>query len=273
MEDDMKPNSVCRVIIASFMLLGILACSGTFAAAFPTQTNPVPTETATLPPPPITPTPPVTLSSVSLHEENQNPTYEIKAQVPALDGNPEPRVINFNTAMLNLVNTEINKFKKDVSQLPPAAYGVSPGSFLDVTYALTLQRGDLWSLKFNFSGYFAGAAHPYHYSITVNYDLGQGRELTLSDLFLPNSGYLELISNRCTAELSKRDIGFTEFPHGTEPIPENYLDWNIATDGLMITFDEGEVAAYAAGPQTVVVPYSELQAITNPAGPLAGITP
>jgi hypothetical protein len=213
----------------------------------------------------------VTLSSVSLHEENQNPTYEIKAQVPTLDGNTEPRVINFNTAMLNLVNTEVNAFKKTVSELPPSS--VSPGSFLDVTYALTLQRGTLWSFKFNFSGYSAGAAHPYHYSITVNYELGEGRELTLSDLFLPNSNYLETISNHCTAELSKRNIGFETFPHGTEPILENYLDWNISTDGLTITFDEGEVAAYAAGPQTVVVPYSQLQAIINPAGPLAGITP
>ncbi|HMB22087.1 MAG TPA: RsiV family protein [Anaerolineales bacterium] len=269
----MRPNHFCRVIIASFMSFGILACSGTFAAAFPTQTGPAPTETVAAPPPPATPTPPVTLSSVSLHEENQNPTYEIKAQVPALDGNPDPRVINFNTAMMNFVNMEINKFRKDVSELAPAAYSVSPGSFLDVTYALTLQRSDLWSFKFNFSGYFAGAAHPYLYSLTVNYDLGQGRELTLSDLFLPNSNYLEAISNHCTAELNKRDIGFATFPHGAEPASENYLNWNITTDGLMITFDEGMVAAYAAGPQTVVVPYSELQAITNPAGPLAGINP
>jgi hypothetical protein len=56
------------------------------------------------------------------------------------------------------------------------------------------------------------------------------------------------------------------------PTPENYRNWNIATDGLMITFDEYQVAAYAAGPQTVVVPYSELQAVIDPASPLTGIT-
>lgn len=264
----MKSTSIFKLIIASFMLLSILACSGTFATAFPTETEPPPTATAS--PPPPTPTPGVILSSVSLHEENQNPAYEIKAQVPTLDGNTDARVVNFNTAMLNLVNTEINQFKKNVSELPPSS--VSPGSFLDVTYALTLQRDDLWSFKFNFSGYSAGAAHPYLYSITVNYDLAQGRELTLDDLFLPNSNYLEVISNICIAELSKRNIGFEAFSQGAAPTPENYRNWNITTDGLMITFDEYQVAAYAAGPQTVVIPYGDLQTVIDPAGPLAAVT-
>ncbi len=265
----MKPNGIYRLIMAGFMLFSLLACSGTFATAFPTQTNLAPTGTVPAPPSPVPPTPGVILSSVSLHEENQNPTYEIKAQVPTLDGNTDARVINFNTAMLNLVNTEVNKFKKNVSELPPSS--VSPGSFLDVTYALMLQHNDLWSFKFNFSGYSAGAAHPYLYSITVNYDLRQGKELALSDLFLANSNYLEVISKYCSAELGKRDIGFDAFAQGAAPTPENYRNWNVTADGLMITFDEYQVAAYAAGPQTVVVPYGELLAGIDPQGLLAGL--
>ncbi len=268
----MKPKNTRTWLTVSLVLpfLLILACSGTFTASFPTATMPAPTETATTLPPSATPTHPVTLSSVSLHEENQNPTYEIKAQVPTLDGNKDARVVNFNTAMLNLVNTEINKFKKDVSGLPPSS--VSPGSFLEVTYALTVQRGDLWSFKFSSSRYTAGAAHPALYSITVTYDLGQGRQLALSDLFRPNSNYLEVISKYCSADLSKRDIGFGALSQGAEPTPENYRNWNITTDGVMITFDEYQVAAYAAGPQVVTVPYSELQAVIDPQGPLAGLT-
>jgi hypothetical protein len=37
---------------------------------------------------------------------------------------------------------------------------------------------------------------------------------------------------------------------------------------LLITFDEYQVAAYAAGPQTVVVPYSELKGLIDPQGAL-----
>lgn len=263
----MKPNNDYKLIIASFMFLTVLACSGTFTATFPSPTSPAFTETATVAPA-VTPTPPLTLSSVSLYEKNQAPNYEIKAQVPTLGGSAEARVVNFNTAMMNLVNTEINAFRKNVSELPIDP--VSPNSALDVTYALTLQRGDLWSFKFDFLGYLAGAAHPYLYSLTVNYDLGQGRELALSDLFLPTSNYLEVVSSYCIAELSKRDIGFDPFSPGATPTPENYRNWNITMDGLMITFDTYQVAAGAAGPQTVILPYSGLQTVIDPQGALAG---
>jgi hypothetical protein len=53
---------------------------------------------------------------------------------------------------------------------------------------------------------------------------------------------------------------------------ENYRNWNITPDGLMITFDEYQVAPYAAGPQTVTVPYSELRGLINPEGVLKQFT-
>jgi hypothetical protein len=181
------------------------------------------------------------------------------------------RVVNFNTAMTNLANAEIDTFKKNVTEL--ADTSVSPKSFLEGKYSLILQSGDLWSFKFDFSVYIAGAAHPYSYSLTVNYDLGQGRQLALADLFLPNSNYLEAISNYCINELNKRQIGFDILSEGAAPMPENYRNWNITNEGLMITFDQAQVTASAAGPQTVIVPYGELGAVINPQGPLAGIVP
>ncbi|RIK32332.1 MAG: hypothetical protein DCC56_00555 [Anaerolineae bacterium] len=38
--------------------------------------------------------------------------------------------------------------------------------------------------------------------------------------------------------------------------------------GFVITFDEYQVAPYAADPQTVTVPYSELKPLINQQGPL-----
>jgi hypothetical protein len=146
---------------------------------------------------------------------------------------------------------------------------ITSGSSFDVGYTLLYQRGDLWSFKLNFNGYADGAAHPYHYSLTVNYDLEQGRKLSLGDLFAEDSGYLKVISSYCIAELSKRDIGFFGgFERGAEPTSENYRNWNITNEGLLITFDEYQVAPYAAGAQTVVVPYNELRPLINSQGPL-----
>lgn len=269
----MKPETIYKPILAGFILLALLACNWTFTADFPTPTSLPPTATATVPPSPVPPVLQVTLSSVSIYEDNENPSYEIKAEVPTFQGDMDPRVVAFNTTMMNLVNAEIDTFKKNISELPPAAEDVSPGSFFEVTYALILQSSNLWSFKFDFSGYVAGAAHPYLYSLTVNYDLGQGRQLTLSDLFLPNSNYLEVISKYSITELGKRNLGFEIFSEGAAPTLENYRNWNITNEGLMITFDTYQVGPGAAGPQLVIVPYSELQAVIHPEGPLAEVIP
>ena len=72
--------------------------------------------------------------------------------------------------------------------------------------------------------------------IPINYDLAQGKELVLNDLFLPHSNYLEAISNYCVAELSKRNTTNDSIYGATYPIPYNYQDnWNIMPEGLMIT--------------------------------------
>jgi hypothetical protein len=128
---------------------------------------------------------------------------------------------------------------------------------------------DLWSFKFDSAFYSDGAAHPGLNSMTLNYDLAQGRELTLGDLFLPNSNYLEVISNYCITELSKQPFFDSPFADGAKPTPENYRNWNLAPDGLLITFDTYQVGPGAAGPQQVNVPYGELTSIINPQGPLS----
>ena len=158
------------------------------------------------------------------------------------------------------------------SFLQNTAPTINNGSTLDVKYTLLSQIGDLWSFKFDFSFYADGAAHPGLNSMTLNYDLGQGKELALADLFLPNANYLEAISKYSIAELSEQPFFDSSSSNGAQPTPENYRNWNITPNGLMITFDEYQVAPYAAGPQQVRVPYSELRDLINPQGPLVQVT-
>jgi hypothetical protein len=140
-----------------------------------------------------------------------------------------------------------------------------------VDYILVSQSDELWSLKFDISFYSDGAAHPGDYSLTLNHDLGQSRELALGDLFLPNSNYLEAISNYCIAELGKQPFFDGAFTDGANPTAENYRNWNILPEGLMVTFDTYQVGPGAAGPQMVVVPWDQLSAVIDPQGPLGGL--
>jgi hypothetical protein len=215
----------------------------------------------------------VILTFISFREEGQAPVYTISAQTPMLSGTEDARIQAFNEAVSELIQHEIGYFRKNVlAQMP--VQRVSTGSTFDTKYVVIFQGGAIWSLRFDFSGYADGAAHPYHYSLTYNYDLEQGKALSLEELFPADSDYLGPLSRYCIAELSKRDIGFYGgFQQGAEPTPDNYRNWNITLSGLLITFDEYQVAPYVAGPQTVTVPYSELITLINPKGPLAMFSP
>lgn len=254
-------TKVFNVLVTGLALFSVLAACSTGTQV----STPTPVITPSNQPPVSTQ---VTLASISFKEDGSSPRYTITVQRPRLAGSEDERVIKFNERVNELIQGEINYFRENILAHMSTS-PVSSGSFFDVGYNLVYQRGDLWSFKFNFNGYADGAAHPFHYSRTLNYDLEQGRKLSLSDLFTEEAGYLKAISSYCIAELSRRDIGFFGgFERGAEPTSENYRNWNIANEGLLITFDEYQVAPYAAGAQTVTVPYGELRPLINSQGPL-----
>jgi hypothetical protein len=256
------------------MLSAVLACNAAFTVLNPTPTSVPPTPEPVLPTETTAPliSRQVTLISVPFNETDpgsNSPAYTIASQTPQLSGSDDPRVDAFNKRLNDLVRGGVDMYRQSFRELPITPY--SNGSSLDVKYTLVSQIGDLWSFKFDFSFYSDGAAHPGLNSVTLNYDLGRGRELGLGDLFLPNSNYLEAISRYCTAELSKQPYADSIFLDGAKPTLENYRNWNITPEGLMITFDEYQVAPYAAGPQTVTVPYSVLKSLMDWLGPLSVI--
>lgn len=208
----------------------------------------------------------VTLNFVPFYERNEDAAYTIEAQIPQLTGSDDPRVQAFNQTLNEIVKKEVDIYRQEFLQVNPLPdHGIS----LVVTSELVSQIADIWSLRFVISLYGLSANQGLD-SITVNYDLDQGRELALDELFLPNSNYFEVIANYCIAELSNQ-LGEFFYPDGAQPTLENYRSWNIAPNGLRITFNKSQVAPSASGPQMVTVPYRELQAVIDPQGPLGKI--
>jgi hypothetical protein len=74
---------------------------------------------------------------------------------------------------------------------------------------------------------------------------------------------LQVISDYCVTELTAR-LGADGWMGGAGPDLANYKTWNITPSGLVVTFDPYQVAAYAAGPQEVLIPYDALSAIYLP---------
>ncbi len=201
----MRPQirKICLFFAFSFLLTSILACGAGPTAVAPTSTPDIPltpTSPPTQPPPPLYQS--VTLVFVPMSETNPDPAYTVNAKIPNLQGSDDGRVTNFNNEMAQLTQEEIAKFKDSARMVSPIPG--SPGSAYDQKYTLLSAPGDLFSLKFDIYTYIDGAAHPTTRTRVVNYNLEAGSDLTLDQLFLPGSNYLEMIANYCIAQLKTR---------------------------------------------------------------------
>jgi hypothetical protein len=139
---------------------------------------------------------------------------------------------------------------------------------------VNLAQDDLVSIQFDVSSYFQGAAHPNSSSEVINFDLKNGKQLKLGDLFKPGARYLQTIANYCVADLKKQskekklDLSDDQIAEGAAAKATNYESWTITNKGVGINFDAYQVGPYAAGPQYVLVPYSTLKDLVNPDGPV-----
>jgi len=213
----------------------------------------------------------IALVTQSLEENSVQPPYRITAQIPLLQsvqGDLQESHLHFNQLVKDLLITDVDSFRANLEQFAPDP-PMTAGSFYDLKYSLESPPGEVLSLKFTIDTYFDGAAHPGSYSLTFTYDLATGQPVSLENLFLPGADYLAVIASFCKGQLSSRDIAY--FEEGADPTVENYRNWNISEAGLLISFDPYQVAAYAAGPQTVLIPYEELVDLIDPQGPLGDL--
>jgi len=226
---------------------------------------------------PISFTGDVDLVSKQIKENNKKLNYQIAVQYPQLSGGNNPNLEKFNQAARGAVTKKVAAFKKDMA--PEEGENTeetrpedSMGSDLTISYTVVLAQDDLVSIDFEVGTYSQGAAHPNSYSETLNFDLKNGKALKLADLFKPGAKYLQAIANYCIADLKKqaseKGLRPEEIDKGAAAKADNYLGWTITKKGLGIEFDPYQVGPYAAGPQSVIVPYSNLKDIINPDGPV-----
>ena len=220
----------------------------------------------------------VEIINKQIKESNKKLMFEIDANYPQITGGSNPNVEKLNQVLQSVVTRKVTDFRKEMvpkEDEEPRPAG-SMGSDINVAYSIALAQDDLVSIEFDVGSYYQGAAHPNSYTEVVNYDLKNGKQLKLGDLFKSGSKYLQAIANYCIEDLNKQTkakgpasmLEESSIRSGAAPAPKNYESWMITRNGLGINFDSYQVAPYAAGPQFVMVPYSALKEHVNPDGPL-----
>ena len=201
--------------------------------------------------------------------------YTVNAEYPQIDG--DSRFIGFNREARAMITKDVSAFKaaetdtSEAGDLPAE----TQNSTMEIGYDFHYATDNLISVAFTEGSYSRGAAHGSSVTQVLNYDVKNAKKLALADLFTPKSKHLSVISTYCQKELKERakkpDAMILDdlIGSGAGPQADNYRAWSITKKGLWITFDPYQVAAYAAGPQYILVPYSVLKDIIKPDGPIA----
>lgn len=200
------------------------------------------------------------------------PRITVKSVFPQLEGDIQS-IDNFNQLVNKLVEDEISDFKNQVtlSQAQIANTKLRNNLFIDFDSSVIKSNDShILSFRFVFQGYIGGKKHPYHYHRVLNYDLENDEKIELSDLFRPGEDYLVVLSNYTRKALFKRLEDTEMILVGTGPHEENFRNWNIKPNGLLITFDDYQVAPSSNGAQTVLVPYAILKPLVSSDSPIAG---
>jgi len=199
------------------------------------------------------------------------PRVIIKSVYPQLMSETDhDGVTHFNDLASQIVQDEVTTFRNHVKdnqsiQQKIPKDKITNNLYLDYdTSYVKSKRNHIISIRFSIQGYIGGMTHPYHNHRVLNYNLDTSQKIELNDLFLPNSNYLDVLSHYTHNVLSKRLQEQQQIANGTAAKPENFENWNIKPNGLLITFDEYSVAPAIYGAQTVLVPYAALQEVLSP---------
>ncbi len=123
---------------------------------------------------------------------------------------------------------------------------------------------------------YAGGAHGYAGYTSMNLDVATGDEIPLSDVISDESGFTEALTKTLITNyeedaffLSESDTDLKSMMeryvkntvHPDQATPDEYgtvghFEWTLDTEGLTVMFNAYDIAAYAYGTITALIPYS-----------------
>lgn len=154
-----------------------------------------------------------------------------------------------NNTILKLDYKEVEQSAKEMeseetSLLPYSAYQ---------DFKVTYNKNGIVSIFTN-DYLYTGGAHGYGSNRGYNFDLKTGKKLKLKDLF-KNNAYKTVIYNEIIKQINKNKDTFDS--NAPEIVKENldYSEFYITKDGIIICFQEYEIACYAVGRPQFLIPF------------------
>ena len=206
------------------------------------------------------------------HDSSASPVYVVDATYPQIrDFSDEKIQERVNSEIDQTIMSQVDNFKREMADWNETDIPIEAYSYYEFVFHISMANHNIFSTELVNYSYYKGAAHPNSDFSALNYDMNSGDKIELKDLFKPGSDYLDVISKYCIGDLVKQwdgdDYSDDEWlKQGAGPNEDNFKTFLIMQDGIKIVFDAYQVAAYAAGPQEVTIPYSVMMSIIDKDG-------
>lgn len=168
---------------------------------------------------------------------------------------PKTNNKKINQEIDNLIESEIDNFKESI--MDPIE-GLASGIY--ISYIVSLNSPTILSIIFDISIYPSGAAHPVSNTNIFNYDLDKERRIDNKEIFTGN--YLDVLSEICTERLIEKiepdEFMINSIYSGAGPTEENYEHIALTENGIVVIFEQYQVAAYVLGKQSIEILASEI---------------
>jgi hypothetical protein len=171
-------------------------------------------------------------------------------------GNPEAQGESMQVIGKNFVN-DFDDFRKEMPD-----YGL--GWYYEARVEVEVLTDTLLTLSIT-EEYFTGGAHGGHGKYFVNINPKTGAAFTLDNYFKPDAREaLRQIADRQfrrvheLADTTSLEANMFEFPNDRFELNQNY---GFTREGLLFYYNSYEIAAYAAGPSEVLIPYDSMKSL------------
>ncbi|MBI2641491.1 DUF3298 domain-containing protein [Candidatus Roizmanbacteria bacterium] len=212
---------------------------------------------------------PLTLNAVTLKQPSDITTYTMNVKYPQVDGVTENRTESeLNEAVKSVVLKIVESFKSSTSQNVDSVFGPEAKSELMIDYEVGRATSRVVSIQFKVLENYPGMAHPNNYNVVFNYDVSTQSNIALSQLFKPESNYLQTLSDMAKKDLltqQKENPDASLFvDEGASPKEGNLQLFILSKDALVLLFNPATVAPDYFGTMNVSIPYEDFKDSLSP---------
>lgn len=207
----------------------------------------------------------IPMSVISIEDASSSQLYRIEGSYPQF-GNVSS---SFNAAIANYVETNLVQFENDsvanlqarLATMPSGTTNpLPPQSFSFIASWQPAQITDQYISIIVRLDYFNGGANETSLLQTFNYDVADGKMMTLTDVFPGVSNYLQQISGIAIQQLTSSENNSSDgnaaldmIQQGANPTVANYANFTFNDDVVTIYFPKYQVAPGSFGEQQATI--------------------